>query len=71
VCLPGLCAKEVTLLLAMVCDLFTWFIHGADFCLGTGGESIYGEKFADEEFVAKHDRPFLLSMVRTEFTKKS
>ena len=31
--------------------------------LGTGGESIYGEKFADEAFTVNHDRPFLLSMV--------
>lgn len=31
---------------------------------GTGGESIYGEKFADEAggLALKHDRPFLLSM---------
>ncbi|SCU81273.1 LAME_0B06304g1_1 [Lachancea meyersii CBS 8951] len=29
---------------------------------GTGGESIYGEKFEDEDFSLKHDRPFLLSM---------
>lgn len=29
---------------------------------GTGGESIYGEKFEDEDFSASHDRPFLLSM---------
>jgi cyclophilin family peptidyl-prolyl cis-trans isomerase len=27
-----------------------------------GGESIYGEKFADENFELKHDVPFLLSM---------
>ncbi|MCJ1312140.1 peptidyl-prolyl cis-trans isomerase cpr6 [Agyrium rufum] len=29
---------------------------------GTGGESIYGEKFADENFDYKHEKPFLLSM---------
>jgi hypothetical protein len=32
--------------------------------VGTGGESIYGEKFEDEAFAVKHTRPFLLSMVR-------
>jgi peptidyl-prolyl isomerase D len=32
--------------------------------LGTGGESIYGEKFEDEGFPVNHSRPFLLSMVR-------
>ena len=29
-------------------------------CLG--GESIYGEKFEDENFQLKHETPFLLSM---------
>jgi hypothetical protein len=32
--------------------------------IGTGGESIYGEKFEDEAFPLKHTIPFLLSMVR-------
>ncbi len=27
-----------------------------------GGESIYGEKFADENFVLKHEGPMYLSM---------
>jgi len=29
----------------------------------TGGESIYGAKFADENFKSKHTKPGLLSMV--------
>ncbi|PPR03409.1 hypothetical protein CVT24_012704 [Panaeolus cyanescens] len=38
--------------------------QGGDFTAGngTGGESIYGEKFADEAFPVKHEKPFLLSM---------
>jgi len=41
--------------------------QGGDFTAanGTGGESIYGEKFEDEAFGVDHDKPFLLSMANS------
>ena len=41
-----------------------WFLQGGDIINqdGSGGDSIYGRYFPDENFIHKHDKPYMLAM---------
>ena len=65
----GMCQSDNTKPLHFKNSIFhrviqDFMLQGGDFTMfnGTGGESIYGEKFADENFIIKHTKEGQLSM---------